>query len=110
MNALKRTTLAAALLTGFVGLAFAGSPNETAKTPPAQSQLEESQIQREFAQLDVDKNGNLTAQEAQKDLQLKEDFAKFDVDHNQLLSKVEYRSFAIAQLDPVDMDEEEEAE
>ncbi|MBD8524482.1 hypothetical protein [Pseudomarimonas arenosa] len=109
MNALKRSTLATALLTGLVGLAFAGNPNDPSKSPPAQSQAEEAQIKREFQQLDLDKNGNLSKQEAEKDVELKQEFASYDIDRNQLLTQTEYRSFAIARLDPMD-DEEEEAE
>lgn len=110
MNALKRTTLTAALLTGLTGVALAANPGQPNPTPPAQSQEQEAQIKRDFTQLDVDKNGNLSTQEVQKDLLLKQKFSDYDIDRNQLLSQMEYRHFAIAQLDPVDFDDEEEAE
>lgn len=108
MSLFKRISLASAAGLFLSAGVVAGSP-ETESTPAVQpSAAQESRIKAEFSQLDVDKNGQLTPQEAEKDLFLKERFARYDVNQDKLLTQSEYRPFALAQLDPVDMDDEEE--
>lgn len=108
MSLLKRISLAAAAGLVLSAGAFAGNAESESKPAAQPTAAELAQVKAEFNRLDVDKNGRLTPQEAEKDQGLKQSFAKYDDNRDKVLTELEYRPFALAQLDPVDMDDEEE--